>query len=36
MRECRNIIRDCKDPLFADKRYWPAIVSFFDRRNGAG
>lgn len=23
-----------KDPLFADKRYWPAVKAFLDRRSG--
>ena len=23
-----------KDPLFNDKRYWPAIQAFLDKRNG--
>lgn len=24
------------DPLFDDRRYWPAVVAFLDRRNGVG
>jgi hypothetical protein len=25
-----------KDPLFANKRYWPAVKAFIDRRYGLG
>lgn len=25
-----------KDPLFSGKRYWPAVRSFLDKRNGIG
>lgn len=25
-----------RDPLFANKRYWPAVKAFLDRRNGLG
>jgi hypothetical protein len=24
------------DPLFAGRRYWPAVKAFLDRRNGLG
>ncbi|MHC2298208.1 winged helix-turn-helix domain-containing protein [Rhizobium mongolense] len=25
-----------KDPLFNNRRYWPAVRAFLDRRNGVG